>query len=86
MDRAGSRAHMYKARAVVPVVDNTAVDGNAAVAVDPAHDAILETRPLHFDPSTLMVNADVDPADLQVELVEESGPVVQYQSNPIEGF
>ena len=54
--------------------------------VDPAHDAILETRPLHFDPSTLMVNADVDPADLQVELVEESGPVVQYQSNPIEGF
>ncbi len=54
--------------------------------MDPDRAGILETRPLRFAPSTLIVNADVHPADLQVELIGESGPVVQYQSNPIEGF
>ena len=58
----------------------------AMVQQDPESVGILDTPPVRFDGSDLIVNADCDPAQLQVELIDEKGPVVQYQSKPVPGF
>lgn len=39
-------------------------------------EAILETPPLRFDGSKLLVNANIDPSDLQVELLNAEGNVL----------
>ena len=54
--------------------------------IESANDGVLETRPLRFKGGDLLVNAEVEPGDIQVELIDEQGPVVQHQSKPLEGF
>ena len=49
-------------------------------------DGILETPPVRFHGTDLLVNADCEPSDLQVELVDDKGHAVQHQSEPIPGF
>lgn len=58
----------------------------AVVQRDVAKQAVLDTPPVRFEGRDLLVNADCDPADLQVELIDERGPVAQYQSEPVPGF
>lgn len=58
----------------------------AFVQREPGNVGILETPPVRFEGTDLLVNADCEPGDLQVELVNEKGPVVQHQSMPIPGF
>ena len=43
---------------------------------DSNSEAVLETRPLRFDGSALLVNADVQPGELQVELLDKDGQVL----------
>lgn len=47
---------------------------------------ILDTPPVRFDGRELHVNAAIDPGNLQVELIDEQGPTVQFQSKPLPGF
>lgn len=47
---------------------------------------ILDTPPIRFDGNDLLVNAELDPTDMQVELIDEAGPVAQYQSKVVPGF
>ena len=54
--------------------------------VDPRREGILDTPPVRFEGRELLVNADVKAGDLQVELIDEKGPHVQYQSKPLRGF
>lgn len=54
--------------------------------IDDAEPGTMDTPPVRFDGRELLVNADVNPAGLQVELVDEQGPVVQFQSKPVPGF
>ena len=54
--------------------------------IDSANPGVLDTPPVRFTGRDLLVNAEVDPADLQVELIAEQGPLVQYQSAPVPGF
>ena len=47
---------------------------------------ILDTPPIRFNGNDLLVNAELDPTDMQVELIDEAGPVAQYQSKVVPGF
>lgn len=53
---------------------------------DPGRTAILETPPVTFEGSELLLNADAAPEALAVELVDEQSPTVQYQSAVFDGF
>lgn len=54
--------------------------------VDPDNPGVLDTPPVRFSGRDLIINAELDPADLQVELIGEQGAVAQYQSEPLAGF
>ena len=54
--------------------------------IDRDEPGILDTPPVRCNGRDLIVNAQLDPADLQVELIDEQGPVAQYQSEPLAGF
>jgi hypothetical protein len=58
----------------------------AFVQREPGKDGILETPPVRFEGTDLLVNADCEPDDLDVELVDEQGYAVQHQSGPVPGF
>ena len=53
---------------------------------NPARPGVLDTPPVRFEGRDLLVNAEVEPGDLQVELMDEQGPVVQFQTVPLVGF
>ena len=54
--------------------------------VDRRREGILDTRPVRLSGSELLINGDISAGDLQVELLDEEGPRVQYQSKPLPGF
>jgi len=54
--------------------------------VDGRRQGILDTRPVRFAGRELLVNGDVEAGDLKVELIDEKGPHVQFQSKPLRGF
>ena len=54
--------------------------------VDRAREGVLDTRPLRFAGKDLIVNADIKAGDLQVEVIDEQSPHVQFQSKPLRGF
>ena len=58
----------------------------ALVRREAGTDGILETPPVRFEGDDLLVNADCEPGDLEVELVDDKGHAVQHQSSPIAGF
>ncbi|MAE66618.1 MAG: hypothetical protein CMJ18_20300 [Phycisphaeraceae bacterium] len=58
----------------------------ALVQREPGREGILETPPVRCEGTNLLVNADGDPGDLEVELVDEKGHATQHQSGPIPGF
>ncbi|MCC6681873.1 MAG: hypothetical protein IT445_13320 [Phycisphaeraceae bacterium] len=53
---------------------------------DQAHPGILDTPPIRFEGRELVVNAQAHPTDLQVELIDEQGPVAPYGAKPLPGF
>ena len=54
--------------------------------IDSTTPGVLDTPPVRFAGRELFINAELDPADFQVELIDEQGPVTQYQATPVTGF
>ena len=53
---------------------------------DTTQPGIIDTPPVRFNGRELLINAAIDPDNLQVELIDEQGPTVQFQSKPLPGF